>query len=49
MLQVFPGEGLPDLTRNFTGGLANLTALVGQYLDNLAGLGGTGSNRVNGA
>lgn len=45
-LDVFPGVGPPDAVLEFAGGLADVTALTGRYLDNLAGGGGTGATRV---
>lgn len=45
-LQVFPGQGPPDATLNFTGGLSNVTAQLGQYLDNFLGAGGSGPTVV---
>lgn len=45
-LQVFPGQGPPDATLNFPDGLTNVTAQLGQYLDNFLGAGGSGPTVV---
>ncbi len=45
-LQVFPGQGPPDATLTFTGGLTNVTAQLGLYLDNFLGAGGSGPTVV---
>jgi hypothetical protein len=45
-VEVFPGQGPPDATLNFTGGLTNVTAQLGQYLDNFLGAGGSGPTVV---
>lgn len=45
-LQVFPGQGPPDASLNFTSGLKNVTVRLGQYLDSLMGVGGSGPTVV---
>lgn len=45
-LQVFPGQGPEDQNRTFPGGISNVTASFGQFLDNFMGVGGTGTNNV---
>lgn len=45
-VEVFPGQGPPDATLNFPDGLTNVTAQLGQYLDNFLGAGGSGPTVV---
>lgn len=45
-LQVFPGQGPPDFSLNFTSGLPNVTVKYGQFLDSFLGAGGAGTSQV---
>ncbi|KAI7843246.1 hypothetical protein COHA_003080 [Chlorella ohadii] len=44
-LQVFPGQGPPDFSLNFTSGLPNVTVKYGQFLDSFLGAGGAGTSQ----
>ena len=42
-LAVLPGDGKADATLTFQSGLANVTALRGDYLNSVMGVGGSGA------
>lgn len=47
LLQLFPGQGAPDGSANFTSGLTNATVLYGQFMESFVGVGGAGPNSVS--